>query len=1017
MPKIISSTLSNASVRLSFQRKIFKRQGKYYLFWADQISGDSQLFYRCANSVPALADEENRSATTAENSLSQYGNYYDVHYDDVNQRVGIAWVKRTSSDPDQRELYFKYGDFAADGTINWAGEHKVDETVLPEYRDPTLGRSASGKWGIFLKRFDGNDYQAAFYTCNSATPSGTPNWQDQGNIPSGDLSDAYRPHRVCQVGNSGDDLLLTYRVGREMAARRWNGSTLEAEKTVNADVDTKARTISPPVVDNDGNVHLLCFNDRDDFVIKHIVFSAGDNDWQSNVGEFASPAGKHTDSLTLQIDGNQHLHTIFKKRTRGGDPPETFYHFANDGSGWIDHSSNLSGDLAQGYRDMRETPTMAQNCPDELLVAWVNETDDDVNELWMDGVPVVIIRPPVAAFSADPMTGSAPLAVSFTDQSQAGSSPITSWAWDFGDGNSSSDQNPSHTYAAPGEYTVKLTVSDGSLSDTATAQTPITVNAVGPTAQLAFTPGSGAPPLTVNFTDQSQAGTNPITIWSWDFGDGQTSDEQHPTHTYNDAGKYTVKLTVSDGTLSDTATAPNQVAVIAEGPAAQFSADPMSGSAPLSVSFTDQSQAGSSPITSWTWEFGDGNTSSEQNPTHQYASPGDYTVKLTVSDGSLSDTATAQTPITVNAVGPTAQFTHSPENGNPPLAVSFTDQSQAGTNPITIWSWDFGDGQTSDEQNPSHTYNNAGQYTVKLTVSDGSLSDTATAPAPITVTAEAPVADFSANPQSGEPGDNVQFTDSSTPGSSPISSWQWDFGDGGSGTEQHPSHAYQAPGTYTVKLTVSDGQMSDSKTRNNYITIEAETPPVADFSGVPTVGEAPLTVQFTDASTAGSNPINSWHWHFGDGNSSNEQNPSHTYQAAGQYQVSLKVSDGNLEDTKTRAHYVSVTPPPKQECKEQPIPNALCYLLAALSGLIGWLFGKTKCIRFHGLQSFLTFLPIQIILFLFAYTGNEDSNIFWIVAGVGIFLWLLLIVMALRGGKRFKLPIIGNFAEKVIFKN
>jgi len=132
---------------------------------------------------------------------------------------------------------------------------------------------------------------------------------------------------------------------------------------------------------------------------------------------------------------------------------------------------------------------------------------------------------------------------------------------------------------------------------------------------------------------------------------------------------------------------------VLEPPAAAFSATPTEGNAPLAVQFTDQSTGN---VTAWAWDFGDGNTSAEQNPGHTYESPGTYTVTLTANNAYGTSTETRTNYITV-LEPPAAAFTATPTEGNAPLAVQFTDES---TGNVTSWSWDFGDGTTSPEQNP-----------------------------------------------------------------------------------------------------------------------------------------------------------------------------------------------------------------------------------------------------------------------------------------------------------------------------
>ena len=155
----------------------------------------------------------------------------------------------------------------------------------------------------------------------------------------------------------------------------------------------------------------------------------------------------------------------------------------------------------------------------------------------------------------------------------------------------------------------------------------------GPTADFSGTPTSGCTPLTVNFTDLS---SGEITSWSWNFGDGGTSSAQNPSHTYVTAGDYTVSLTVTDASGSDTEVKTGYIHVY-DAPVADFVGAPTSGGAPLIVNFTDLSTGNPS---AWSWNFGDGGTSSVQNPAHVYPNPGLYTVTLTATNMCGSDVET-----------------------------------------------------------------------------------------------------------------------------------------------------------------------------------------------------------------------------------------------------------------------------------------------------------------------------------------------------------------------------------------
>jgi PKD repeat protein len=146
--------------------------------------------------------------------------------------------------------------------------------------------------------------------------------------------------------------------------------------------------------------------------------------------------------------------------------------------------------------------------------------------------------------------------------------------------------------------------------------------------------------------------------------------------------------------------------------------------------------------------------------------------------------------------------------------VNFTDTSTGGP---TTWAWNFGDGGTSNLQNPSHTYSTPGTYTVSLTVTNSNGSDTETKTGYITAqTPVPPSANFTGTPTSGSAPLNVNFTDTSTGGPT---TWAWNFGDGGTSNLQNPSHTYSTPGTYTVSLTVTNSNGSDTETKTSYITV------------------------------------------------------------------------------------------------------------------------------------------------------------------------------------------------------
>lgn len=245
---------------------------------------------------------------------------------------------------------------------------------------------------------------------------------------------------------------------------------------------------------------------------------------------------------------------------------------------------------------------------------------------------------------------------------------------------------------------------------------------------------------------------------------------------------------------------------------------------------------------------------------------------------------------------PTANFEGTPTSGYVPLTVQFTDLSSG---QINTWSWDFGDGETSTEQNPEHIYNATGTYTVSLTVTGAAGSDTQTITDYIEVIPipPPPVADFTADVTEGPAPLNVHFTDQST---GEFDDWDWDF-DGGWSGQQNPTYMFMNPGVYTITLTVTGPGGSDTEVKTDYITV-TEPVPEPDFEADQTYGPVPLTVNFTDLTP---NTVDTWLWDFGDGATSTEQNPQHVYNDEDYFTVSLTVTGPGGTNTITKVDYIN----------------------------------------------------------------------------------------------------------------
>lgn len=238
-----------------------------------------------------------------------------------------------------------------------------------------------------------------------------------------------------------------------------------------------------------------------------------------------------------------------------------------------------------------------------------------------------------AAFTYTPTTGTAGVTTfTFTDQT---SGTISSRIWNFGDGTTGSAATVSHVYASAGNYTITLTINGTSqVSHSVSVGAP----SVNLTAAFGWSPASPTTATAIAFVDQSTGGA---TSWQWSFGDGTSSSLQSPVKQYANAGNYTVTLTIfRSGSASSSASHVISIAGVAPAQPPVVAAFVFSPNAPAtgqSIAFTDQSTG--TPIF-WQWNFGDGTTSTQQNPTHAYATPGSYAVTLVVANSISTSSAT-----------------------------------------------------------------------------------------------------------------------------------------------------------------------------------------------------------------------------------------------------------------------------------------------------------------------------------------------------------------------------------------
>jgi len=408
----------------------------------------------------------------------------------------------------------------------------------------------------------------------------------------------------------------------------------------------------------------------------------------------------------------------------------------------------------------------------------------------------------------------------------------TSWLWDFGDGSTSTQQNPSHKYSTSGFRKVSLTATNR--TDSKKSTRTITIISEVPeetTASFVYSPTTPGQGQTVQFADTTSG--NSIS-WRWDFGDGSTSNAKNPSHVFLKASSYTVTLVSSTSSSSKQGSKTITVASMSI-LSSSFNYAPTFPSVGQMVQFTDTS-AGSP--TSWSWDFGDGTSAVAKNPSHAFAAAGFYYVTLTVAG--RGETQSMSRPVTVTSAAVLdASFTYNPTSPVDGQAILFTDTSTG--NP-TSWLWDFGDGTSSTSQSPTYTYASVGSYNVVLSVTNSSNSDKMSQT--IIVSPDSMLAaDFAYNPSSPDLGQAIAFSDIST---GKPTSWQWDFGDGATSIAQNPSHTYTTAGAQSVTLTVKAGLNSSSISKTISVAyadvITAASPSFADVSAAVLEAKAGGTV-------------------------------------------------------------------------------------------------------------------------------------------------------------------------------
>ena len=577
--------------------------------------------------------------------------------------------------------------------------------------------------------------------------------------------------------------------------------------------------------------------------------------------------------------------------------------FDNQSSG---QALTYSWDFDNGTTVTTEDPTYAFPMEGTYNVCL---TTTDINSCDSTYCEIITIADPLANFTVDTVYRSCPPATfQFTDLS----ANAVTWSWTFGDGGTSTNQNPSYTYIATGIYDVQLIVTSASgCIDTLFRPTYIEVG--GPVGNFAFTPNQGCANLAATFVGTLT--NNSVAQYHWDFGNGDSTI--HVLNTPIDSFEY---IYTASGTFFPTLTFEDSTGCMffveldsIEVDTLQF--DFFANDTLLcevgSFTFTPFI-ASSSPIDSVVWNFGgaDVTTSNLMMPTIPYSTVGDFDVTLTVYSRHCTKTITKTQYIKIAPI-PNSGFATVPTVGCNPTTVFFTDTTDIFSGNVVSWAWNFGDGGVDSTQNSGHSYQTADTFDIQLiTVSEYGCADSVTYANLIIINPiphPAFVLDtFACTEQA------VFFVNNSTGNNI---TYNWDFGDGNASTDFEPVHQYANEGIFTVCLTVIDINGCDSTTCQTLVIAN----PVAAFtSNVQYLGCPPDSIPFID------NSINAiaWNWSFGDDSISTEQNPTHTYAATGFYDVQLIVTGASgCFDTLLQINYIEVGGPvgdfaftPKQGC-------------------------------------------------------------------------------------------------------
>ena len=578
--------------------------------------------------------------------------------------------------------------------------------------------------------------------------------------------------------------------------------------------------------------------------------------------------------ITLQLtDQTSNVPTskLWSYTTPNGKPL-TFFPSATAISPKVLVPPNITGNLVSYY--IKQVATTVNGCVDSAIV-----------QLDAKALPTAVFSMSDTSSCIDSVT------IRFKDESIPRTpETITGWSWDFGDGITSNSQNPSHFYNKPGTYTISLVITNNEGCSSLPTRKRLVVFG-SPRARFTM-PKKVCQTDTIRFTNNTVLGHGTANFASeWDFGDGSSvNTNANPSHIFTRPGIYVVSLKVKADNSCTISTVFDTITV-AGFPKAGFAHQFNCVNTP--INFTDTSKVGfADTLGAWRWTFDNGNFSNQPSPTQRFSSLRTYNIKLVVSGlacPNLKDSVTY--PLLIDA--PIASFNMSDSlSCMDTIQVKFTDLSSTYA-PTTIrnWNWNFGDGNSSTAQNPTHVFRKPGKYFITLTVTNNEGCTSLPLIKQLIVYGS-PKAAF-VMPKQICLTDSIPFVNTSTLGygSTQFISYTWDFGDGiPLNYTANPIHRFKYAGTFGVRLTVRADSSCMTSTFIDSVTVIGY--PKAKFGIENYCVETPIFLR--DSSVAGyADRVGSWKWNFGDNSFSSATNPVHIYKNTGTFPVQLVVG-GNL---------------------------------------------------------------------------------------------------------------------------